>query len=783
MTTKYDAELEIATASNRKALKWQNRKIRWSALVERLSKTTRTAESMKEYSQSGKDRQSDIKDVGGFVGGFCAHGRRVEVQNRSLLCLDADFADGDIWPDWTLAYDRAAVAYSTHKHTPEKPRLRLVIPLTRPVSPEEYPAVARRVAEQLGIEKFDDSTYQPERLMYWPSTSQDGEFFFRFADEPFLDPDEVLATYHDWRDISEWPVSSRVAEVAKKRAEKQQDPTLKKGMIGAFCRPYTITEAIGAFIPEYEPTADPNRYTYAPGSTGGGVVIYDDKFAFSHHATDPASMQLVNAWDLVRLHRFGELDRDIDPDTPSAERPSTKAMREWAKDEPRVKTQLAQDRLEKAQEDFSAEGAEDWQTKLRYTAKGGLEQSLSNAVIIIQNDPKLKNRLAMNELEHSISISADLPWREIPKKGGHWEDSDDAQLRLYLERTQGFTAREKIYDAILIEASVHMFHPIRDYLKGCEWDGTPRVDTLLVDCLGAEDTAYTRAVTRKTLTAAVARVMNPGVKFDYMLTLRGEQGIGKSELVKRLGGPWYSDTFSTVQGKEAYEQLMGVWLMEVGELAGMRRAEAETIKQFISKTTDRFRQAYGRRQQEFPRQCIFIGTTNEEQFLRDATGNRRFWVVDTAAERKTMNAWDLTPELVKQIWGEAKTYYEKHEPLFLPPDIDAEARQIQASYEEETPHLGLVKEYLDRLLPEDWDTMGLYDRRAWLETDSLGTVQRKYVCTIEIWAEALRGSPEKMDRYAVKEVREIMAKLAWERCTYERKSFPIYGQQRYYKRR
>ena len=108
----------------------------------------------------------------------------------------------------------------------------------------------------------------------------------------------------------------------------------------------------------------------------------------------------------------------------------------------------------------------------------------------------------MNELEHSISISDDLPWREIPEKGGHWEDSDDAQLRLYLERTQGFTAREKIYDAILIESSNHTFHPIRDYLKGCEWDGTPRVDTLLVDCLGAEDTAYTRAVTRKTLTAA-----------------------------------------------------------------------------------------------------------------------------------------------------------------------------------------------------------------------------------------------------------------------------------------
>jgi predicted P-loop ATPase len=309
------------------------------------------------------------------------------------------------------------------------------------------------------------------------------------------------------------------------------------------------------------------------------------------------------------------------------------------------------------------------------------------------------------------------------------------------------------------------------------------VETLLIDYLGAEDSAYTRAVTRKTLAAAVARIFRPGCKFDYMLTLRGRQGLGKSALIGKLGGQWYSDTFTTMQGKEAYEQVMGVWIMEVGELAGMRKAEAEQIKLYISKQTDRFRPAYGRRLQEFPRQCIFIGTTNEHAFLRDTTGNRRFWVVDTP-NQPARDFWEeLTPEVISLIWAEAVEIYKAGEKLYLTKELEKAARDIQESYEEENPKAGIVADYLDRLLPTDWDSRDLYDRRAWLESAGEGTVQRATVCTLEIWAEALGGNPDKLDRYVAKEIRDIMAGLPeWRHQGARQRTIRPYGRQKYFER-
>jgi predicted P-loop ATPase len=281
----------------------------------------------------------------------------------------------------------------------------------------------------------------------------------------------------------------------------------------------------------------------------------------------------------------------------------------------------------------------------------------------------------------------------------------------------------------------------------------------------------------------VARIYRPGCKFDYMLTLRGRQGLGKSALIAKLGGDWFSDSFTTMQGKDAYEQVQGVWLMEIGELAGMRKAEAETIKLYISKQCDRFRPAYGRRLQEFPRQCIFIGTTNESQFLRDTTGNRRFWVVDTPNAPR-MDMWtDLTAEVIRQIWAEAVDYFRKGEALFLPPELEAAAREVQETYEEENPKVGIVAAYLERLLPENWADLDLYSRRQWLEGSAPGTVQRDQVCTMEIWAEAFGGNPDKLDRYGGKEIRDIMASLpGWRSRGRQQRTIKPYGRQRYFER-
>lgn len=790
MTLKHDKTLDIATGNSRKTKTWKNRPTLWSDLVERLSKTTRTPETVAEYKAMSRNRQAEVKDVGGFVGGYCNHGNRSDIRHRSVLCLDADYADWDLWPDWLNAYGCAAAVYSTHKHTPEKPRLRLVVPLSRDVTPDEYQAIGRRVADVLGIDKFDDTSYQPQRVMYWPSTSQDGQYFSEYQDAEFLNPDEVLATYHNWVDMSSWPMSRRCAEIIKHTTAKQQDSTEKPGLVGAFCRTYSITEAIAAFVPEYEPTTD-GRYTYTEGSTAAGVVIYEDKWSYSHHATDPASMQLCNAWDLVRLHKFGELDGNTAPETAPTKRPSYKAMAEFALQDDGVRVQLTEDRMADTLGDFDelqdapaeTEGTkDDWRAKLKFTDRGALAQTIENTVLILRNDKRLGGCLAYNEMDHNTVTLRSLPWRKVSGPS-QWTDADDAALRYYLERHYGLTGKDRIFDAVNVVAQAAAYHPVRDYLDACQWDGVPRVERLLVDYLGAEDTPYTRAVTRKTLAAAVARIYCPGVKFDYMLTLRGRQGLGKSALIAKLGGDWFSDTFTTLQGKEAYEQVQGVWIMEVGELAGMRKAEAETIKLYISKQVDRFRPAYGRRLQEFPRQCIFIGTTNEEQFLRDTTGNRRFWVVDTP-NTPALDMWvHLTPETVRQIWAEAVTLYKAGEPLYLDRELEAAARAVQEQYEEESPWAGIVLEYLERLLPDEWEGLDTYSRRQWLDTDAEGKHRRATVTNVELWAEALGKDPVTMGRYEAKELCAIMARLpGWRRMGGKRITVHPYGRQRYYER-
>lgn len=792
MGLKHDWLLNIATGNSRKTKSWKNVSIPWSELLSRLSDTVRTPETVAEYKAASRDRQAEIKDVGGFVGGYCPNGRRVDVESRSVLCLDADYANTTLWGDYCNQIASAGAVYSTHKHTPENPRLRLVIPLARDVSPDEYQAVGRKVADILGIDKFDDTTYQPERLMYWPSTSRDGEYVFYSYDAPFLNPDDVLALYRDWRDVSAWPMSSRQAGIVRRAAKKQADPLDKPGLVGAFCRAYSIRDAIAAFVPEYVPCDVPDRYTYAGGSTAAGVIIYDDKFSFSHHSTDPASGQLCNAWDLVRIHKYGPLDDDTDPDTPANQRPSYKAMCDYASDDSRVKAQILEDRRAEADVFDTLDSsptpdsspAPNWTDKLKMTDKGVLVQSIENAVTVLSNDPDLVGCIALNELQNNIVAVKRLPWRDVGRESP-WVDADDAQLRLYLEQLYGLTSKDRIFDAVNVVAQANRFHPIRDYLAGCSWDGVPRVDTLLVDYLGADDTEYTRAVTRKTLVAAVARIYNPGCKFDYMLTLQGRQGLGKSAIIAKLGGPWYSDTLTTVTGKEAYEQLVGVWIMEVGELAGMRIAESNAVKQFISKASDRYRPAYGRRIQDFPRQCIFIGTTNEMQFLRDSTGNRRFWVVATPNEPARDMWTELDADTIKQLWAEARHYYQAGETWYPSRELEEQAKAVQEGFEEEDPHVGLVAEFLDRLLPTDWEEKDLFDRRQWLESGAVGTVRRETVCTAEIWAEALDRDLRKFDRYAGMKIRAIMGKLPeWEVVPRGLlKTFKPYGRQRFFKRK
>ena len=606
-------KIAVSTGNSRMDKKWNLTEMELEDFRERISKTQRTAETMEQYRKMKKSQQDDIKDVGGFVLGRLKGGRRKKdcVISRSALTLDMDYAVADIGDQLELFFSFQCYLYSTHKHTSEKPRLRLIIPLSHEVSPDEYMAVSRKITEEIGMELFDDTTYEPSRLMYWPSTSSDGEFIFREIKGELLKPEDVLALYTDWKDVSSWPVSNRQRIIVQKSLKKQENPLEKRGIIGAFNRTFTIQQAIDAFIPDvYQPSEMAGRYDYIPADSSAGVVIYDDVFAYSHHATDPACGKLMNAFDVVRIHKFGNLDAKVTEEIETTKLPSFKAMQNFASENEAVRQTLSKEREESARLDFAEE---DWKMQLEYNRQGMVVNNLRNLLLILNNDEKLKS-IVFNQLSDGMEIKGEVPWNHPSK---FWRDADDAQLISYIDLNYGnFSARN--YDiAVSKVTDDRSYHPIKEFLAALpEWDEIPRVDTLLVDFLGAADNAYVRAVTRKTLVAAIARVMSPGCKFDTMLVLSGPQGKGKSTLIAKLCGEWFNDSLllSDTKDKTAAEKLQGYWILEIGELAGLKKTDIETLRGFLSRQNDIYRAAFGRRATPHPRQCVFIGTTNADTY-------------------------------------------------------------------------------------------------------------------------------------------------------------------------
>ena len=776
-------KLYISTGNSRMEKRWNGAEMELDEFIGRISHTIRTAETVEQYVKMTKAKQDAIKDVGGFVMGKLKGGRRKKdcVEFRSALTLDMDHATQDIPEQMEMFFDFRCLIYSTHKHTPENPRLRLIIPLSRNVSPDEYVAVARKVAEDIGIEMFDDTTYEPSRFMYWPSTSADGEFIFRDIEGEPLDPDDVLSRYKDWRDSSEWPVSSRQQNIVQREMRKQADPLTKDGVIGAFCRTYSIEEAISNFLPDvYQPSAMSGRYDYIPADSQAGVVVYEGKFAYSHHATDPACGKLMNAFDMVRIHRFGEMDEKVSEDTEASKLPSFSAMSEFAVSDENVKMTIAGERMEKAEKEFSGEN-EDWLKQLEYEKRSTVvKNTLRNLLLILNNDEKLKG-IVFNQLSDGMEIKGEVPW-EHPSR--FWRDADDAQLISYVDLTYGtFSARN--YDiAVTKVADDRSYHPIREFLASLpEWDKVPRVDTILVDFLGASDNAYVRAVTRKTLCGAIARVMNPGCKFDTMLVLNGPQGKGKSTLISKLCGEWFNDSLllNDTKDKTAAEKLQGYWILEIGELAGLKKTEIETLRGFLSRQNDIYRASFGRRATPHPRQCVFIGTTNAENgYLRDTAGNRRFWPVKTPGDAARAS-WEMTEEEIRQIWAEALVRYKEGEPLHLDNELAGMALKEQQIAMEVDEREGMVRDYLEMPLPERWDRMDIFDRRNYICGSEFGgerepgVRKRERVCNMEIWCECFGKERGNLKRQDANEISAIMANIeGWKKAD-NKVRFPIYG--------
>lgn len=799
VTLKFNPQIDIATAHKRYSKKWKNKRIGWQELVNRCAQAKRTDETIKEYLKMSREEQADIKDVGGFVGGYLSGGVRKtqNVMYRTVATLDIDYGTADVWEEFTQQYSCAAMLYSTHKHTAGKPRFRLCIPFNRQVTPQEYEPICRRIAHSINIELFDITTYQLPRLFYWPSTSKNGEYVFEYQDGEALNVDEVLATYIDWHNVSDWPTANREGEIISHEIRKAGDPLEKPALIGAFCRAYTIEDVIDKFLSDmYEPTAAEGRYTYKFGSVAGGLVCYEGKFAYSHHETDPASRQLCNAFDLCRIHLFGVHDEGC-RQTDVTKLPSYIKMQEFVAADKTVRVMLTKERQAEANAIFAGIGDEgqtdeansqeestDWMQDLEFDKKGNIKPTAKNIMCILENDPKLAGHLWHDEFTGFDVIKGGLPW---DKSSELWGDRDDANLRIYMEEQYNISGKDKIKDAKDAVLTRHKFHPIRDYLNGLKWDGVPRLDKLIIDYVGAEDTPLNRAMTRKHFTAAVARVMQPGCKYDYCLIITGAEGIGKSTLLNAMGGKWFSDSLLTMEGKQGMEQLRGAWLIELGELSGMKRSDVEAVKTYISRQNDIYRAAYGMVVKPHPRQCVFCGTTNEKYFLKSETGDRRFWVIKIEPElRKHGSVKEAIMADRDQIWAEAVRRWQEGEKLYLPADLEAEARQRQKEYNDNSddPIKSLLAVFLDKRLPVDWATWELSRRKAYFtQTEPLdadGVVERDRVCVAEFICEQLgRSMSDKEYKYMARRVANLLDEMdGWERISASRHVEKLYGRQR-----
>lgn len=790
-------KLLICTGGSRKATYWPENSILWSEFTERLKTPVRGTETLDQYLALPKSEQSELKDVGGFVGGTFRENRRkaAYVQGRDLITLDMDNIPAGQTRDVlkrVAGLGCAVAVYSTRKHVEYAPRLRVIIPLDRTVSADEYEPIARKLAALIGIEFCDPTTFDASRLMYWPSCCADSSYVCEVYDKGFCNADSLLGMYGDWRDVAQWPQVPGSDAIERRRLAKQEDPTTKRGIIGAFCRTYSITDALEKFLPGlYEETDIPGRYTYTGGSTTGGALLYDhDRFLYSHHATDPCSGLLVNAFDLVRLHMYGDRDKDAKEGTPVNKLPSFIEMSRLAGNDTAVSELMMKERFEQAQNAFQvATEHQDmdlsWMDCLTKSGKGVIEKTINNAVLVLENDPQLRGKIVVDEFASCGMILGKLPWSRDTEKR-RWKDEDDAGFYRYMEMFYGLTGREKLDSALLIVSSQNKINDVKEYLKSLYWDGVKRVDTLLSDYLGAEDSIYTRAVMRKSLCAAVARAVVGGVKYDYMPIFTGPQGIGKSTFLSILGKDWFSDSLTTFEGKDAAELIQGTWLNEVGELAALTKQETNTVKQFLSKNEDIYRAAYGKRTEKYPRRCVFFGTSNDSEFLKDATGNRRFWPVDVGVFPAKKSVWKELPEEVDQIWAEAYTYFKLGEPLYLSKEVERLAEEQQEHHREQSGREGMVKDFLEKKVPENWEQMPIHARRMFLngqmKTDDGEMILRTKICAMEVWVECFGGDPRYLKRSESREINGILSNLkGWHKNRATRRYGP-YGTQRGYEK-
>lgn len=657
----------------------------------------------------------------------------------------------------------------------------------------------------------DHVSYLPAQVMYWPSTCADVKPITIHHSAPLLDVDAALDTCPggDWRDIKTLPHSPREGEL-RDPSKKAEDPTEKAGWVGAFCRTHDVHSAIETFglpytISDRDGHNTPTRYTYTDGQGANGAAVYDDgKKLHSNHGSDPALGQ-NNSFDLTRIHLFGKLDPPGEAEKPPSRWKSFQALVELLREKhPDVCLELTKSNLmpdedalaDAFESDDAVAGPEkaldvptappatalaghardalsvpegprhdpDWIGKLATTAEGALKSNLPNLVLILTHAGRFRDRIAFDEMAQRIVLLKPIGSKilDISTRKGtspYMSDESRAVIRCILESPRGpklpgfglnITDRN-LEAALMTVASRRPFNHVTSWLLALPgWDETPRLRQLFTMTCGTPDDEYHRQVSHHIMVAAVARAFEPGCKFDFLPILEGKQGIGKSRFVRALAP--YPALAGETEGhfddpKRFVESTSGKLILEIPELNTFNKAAVTAIKKMLSSRCEQVRLAYRHDEAMFPRRCVMIGTTNETNYLRDDTGNRRMWPVKCT---KTIDLKWLA-ENHDQIWAEALDRYRvlaldrADQDDDLPLYLTGEADTASVVHQEERmvvdvahDHAGMISVFLETPVPASRAKSGA-DQGADVSGESLDgpLVLRNVTCGQELFDHAL----------------------------------------------
>lgn len=792
----FDKEITIYTCKRTNQKKYKKSPLKWQDFVRELATVKRTNENLEDFFKLDSDSQMAIKESnGGFFLGRLKDGRRLKgnVIDRCALALDLDnlTAEDHALDKLIANYPGEIVIYTTHKHTEDKPRYRIIIAFTDPiVDGVIYEAVSRKFLEIYGeMDWGDDSTHQPNRMMYYPTASKDGIFDYKhvIGNGKPLDWRSLMDLYSDPWNEEEWPLSSR--EIARKAMNSSphpkngtnavEDPRSKHGIIGTVCRAYGIRETLNTFLADlYEPGSASDRYQLIGANSSNGLWISDyyggDALVYSFHTNKDrlADGHFYNSFDLIRVLKFGHLDKGKE-DLKGRNRPSYNEAEKWFLNDPKVQKQLKADQF---QPDFSGITKEEylnqdwkWLEKLpKKNKSGGLAETVDNIKAVLENDIRLRGLGGIDRLKGAHVKTGNLPWEKYQKISSIWKESDFAGLYSFLESNYGFVNARKMQMALDIFTEQHSFDSAAQFFEKFrgKWDGIERFERLPYMVGGVEDTWFSRKFIRKWALQIVYRAFNPGCKADYVLALTGPQGSGKTTFFETLiGDDSLMGDLDTIEGMQALDQIQGKLIVTMDELKPTRTADVNRTKNFLSKRIDHYRKAYRRNAEDWPRHCVFCATTNDDQFLRDVTGNRRWLPLYWPGIHQISLA--RLAELREQLWAEVVFWYDQGESWEFSKEEAEKIRPLQESVREISSDEAIIEEYLNQPKVPGWLDLQPYEQQYFMKyakdtwPEEL-LVPQKITSCLEIYCVVFNGSKSDKDKSkTIQMISRCLKALGW----------------------